>query len=528
MAKLALLIGVSDYEPGLNPLPGAVKDIEAIQRVLLHMDMGGFDQVKTLPNPNRDEMELEIEALFSGRSKEDLTLLFFSGHGVKDDSGRLYFATRATRKTPKGELVKATAVPSTFVQDIMANSRCKRQILILDCCFSGAFAQGMTAKDDGTVDVQTQLGGEGRAVLTSSSSTQYSFEQQGSDLSVYTRYFVEGIETGAADIDRDGVISIDELHEYTQKKVQEVTPAMKPKIYAAEEGYKIRLAQAPTNDPQLSYRREVERCASRGEISNIGRLTLDAYQETLALPKEVANTIEAEVLKPYQERQRKLQRYKQAWQQAVEREQPLSDFTREDLKRLQKGLGLRDEDISPLVARMPQQSNQATQDVVPSSGEAGESNSLKRDSVNRPQVAISSDSPPASRKNAKWFVLAGVALITALGWLGSAYVGGKPPLPSSSPSGQNSPLSSNPAIIKPDKAYVGKAYVWAGTGLVVRNNPGGSQIGNLPYGAAVTLTGRSAFVAENDWSQLDTGGWVMTNYLSTQPLENNSRNPSSN
>jgi GUN4-like/Caspase domain len=419
MAKLALLIGVSDYEPGLNPLPGSVKDIEAVQRVLKHAEMGGFDHVKTLSNPEPTVMQEAIEALFSGCSKEDLALLFFSGHGVKDDSGRFYFATRATRKNLKGELVKATAVPASFVQDIMANSRSKRQIVILDCCFSGAFAEGMTAKDDGIVDVQTQLGGEGRAVLTSSTSTQYSFEQQGSDLSVYTRYFVEGIETGAADRDGDGSISIDELHEYTQKKVQEAAPAMKPKIYAAEEGFKIRLAQAPTNDPQLSYRREVERCASRGKISHIGRSTLDAYQEELALPTEVAHTIEAEVLKPYQERQRKLQRYEQVLQQAIEREKSLSDATCEELKHLQKALGLRDEDVAPLAARMPRPFDRALQSSVSGSEKSREFNPLKRGSANRSPVETSLDDPPASRKNTTLFVLAGGALTAVLVGLGS-------------------------------------------------------------------------------------------------------------
>ncbi|MGF2035678.1 MAG: hypothetical protein RMZ43_010255 [Nostoc sp. CmiVER01] len=88
----------------------------------------------------------------------------------------------------------------------MANtSRSKRQVVILDSCFSGAFAEGLSAKDDGTINIREQLGGEGRAVLTSSSSTQYSFEQQGSDLSIYTRYLIEGITTGAADLDEDGV-----------------------------------------------------------------------------------------------------------------------------------------------------------------------------------------------------------------------------------------------------------------------------------------------------------------------------------
>jgi hypothetical protein len=37
MAKFALLIGVSEYQSNLlNPLPGVLKDIEIMQRVLQH------------------------------------------------------------------------------------------------------------------------------------------------------------------------------------------------------------------------------------------------------------------------------------------------------------------------------------------------------------------------------------------------------------------------------------------------------------------------------------------------------------
>nr|WP_017317425.1 caspase family protein [Mastigocladopsis repens] len=89
--------------------------------------------------------------MFQGRAKEDLVLFFFSGHGIKDESGRLYLATRMTRKNQQGELVKATAVPASFVHDIMSNSRSKRQVIILDCCFSGAFAEGWLAKDDASM-----------------------------------------------------------------------------------------------------------------------------------------------------------------------------------------------------------------------------------------------------------------------------------------------------------------------------------------------------------------------------------------
>ncbi len=348
MAKIALLIGVSEYAAGLTPLPGAIKDIEAMQRVLENREIGSFDEVRTLSNPEPFAMQEAIENLLSDRAREDLVLLFFSGHGVKDDSGRLYFATRVTRKNPKGDLVKATAVPAGFVQDIMSNSRCKRQVVLLDCCFSGAFVEGMTAKDDGVVDIQTQLGGEGRAVLTSSTSTQYSFEQQDSELSVYTQYIVEGLETGAADLDNNGVISIDELHEYACKKVQETAPAMKPKIYAVEEGFKIRLAKVAIGDPKLAYRKEVERRASQGKISMLGRRILDDLRGSLGLASETATAIEEEVLKPYREYQKKLQRYEQAFAESVQQEYPLSDATRDELHRYQEILGLRHEDITSI------------------------------------------------------------------------------------------------------------------------------------------------------------------------------------
>ncbi|MEH1928412.1 caspase, EACC1-associated type [Nostoc sp.] len=356
MAKVALLIGVSEYEPGLTPLPAATKDVEAMQRVLQNPEIGGFDEVKVLVNPRRQAMEEAIETLFDSRQRDDLVLLFFSGHGIKDESGKLYFSTCNTRKNLQGRLFETTAVAASSVHKFMTNSRSRQQVVILDCCFSGAFAEGMVAKEEGFVDVRNQLSGEGRAVLTSSTSTQYSFEQQGADTSTYTRYIVEGLETGAADWDEDGWISVDELHDYAAKKVQEATPAMKPEIYPVKGGYKIKLAKAPTDDPTLKYRREVEYWVEggNGEISFTGRAALDARQETLKLSPEEAVEIETQVLAPIEDKKRKLQRYELAFRDEIKQGFPPSDKTRANLKRLQQASGLRDEDIAlievPIIA----------------------------------------------------------------------------------------------------------------------------------------------------------------------------------
>ena len=273
-------------------------------------------------------------------------LLFFSGHGIKDDSNNLYFATRITKKSAKGDLIRSTAVPARFVHEVMNNSRAKRQAIILDCCFSGAFDPNLLSKDDGSVDLQGQLGAEGRVVLTSSSSTQYSFEQQGSDLSLYTRYLIEGIETGAGDRDEDGKISMKELHEYATSKVQETAPSMTPKLITLKDlGFDLVLAKAKVTDPNLRYRRQVEKYSSRGAISSIGRTILDRLQIQLKLSGQIAKEIETEVLRPYQERLDNLQRYQQAFEEAVKNEYPFSNYVQSELEDLLEVLGLRREDV---------------------------------------------------------------------------------------------------------------------------------------------------------------------------------------
>ena len=366
MAKVALLIGVSEYEPGLNPLPAAVKDVEAMREVLLHEQMGGFteDDITVLKNPNRQVMEEEIETLFTrGRKRNDLILLFFSGHGIKDDMGRLFLATRETRKDERGELMRATAVSSSFVQESMGRSRSKRLVVMLDSCFSGAFAEGLSAKDDGSVDIRAQLGGEGRAILASSGSTQYSFEQEQEELSLYTRYLVEGIRTGEADGDGDEFISADELHDYAAEKVREFRPEMKPEFIGIREGAKIHISKVSLGDPKKRYSKEVSQFIERGEISIVGRYTLDVLRIGLSIEKSEANKIENEILGECRaEFQEKLKTYEQAFRELFEQESEISKRSKKHLEKLRIVLGLRNEDTKPIEAKLRGEINQFQED----------------------------------------------------------------------------------------------------------------------------------------------------------------------
>ena len=239
---------------------------------------------------------------------------------------------------------------ASYLQTQINDSRSEHEVIILDCCYSGAIAKGLTAKDEREVDIIAELGGKGRAILTSSTAVQSSFQQERA-LSIYTQYLVEGMETGAADFDNDGRISTDELHQYDSKKVQQASPAMTPQFYPVEEGYKIFLARSPQDNPKLRYRQEAQKRAEKGEFTLVGRRILDHLQIELGLSPEEAATIEGEILRPYREYQQKLQEYQQAFREVVEQEYPLSEYTRNELQDFQKLLELRDEDIAPIEAQ---------------------------------------------------------------------------------------------------------------------------------------------------------------------------------
>lgn len=360
MAKIALLVGVSHCVSGFEPLPAAVRDVEALRSVLEDSERGGFDEVQVLTDPAFFVLRKAIGTLFANRAETDLLLFYFSGHGIADEYGRFYFTTAETQSGANGRTDLTTTLEASFIHEQMGRCDSERQVVILDCCHSGAFPEGMKARGAETIDFERQLGGAGRVVLASSSALDYSFEREGEDLAIYTRYLVEGIRTGAADLDEDGYVSVDELHEYVRKKVQKAAPSMQPERYVFRDGEKIKLAKAVVADPERQYRKLVEQYSEEGIISPMGRRILQRKQSALKLSEDLAQQIEAEVLKPYREYQESLDEYEEALKELLDerrvlvlkRENVLTPREERELEDLRKELQLRSEDVKQIHDRV--------------------------------------------------------------------------------------------------------------------------------------------------------------------------------
>src|SRR6266496_6672416 len=246
--KYALIIGNNKYDdPKLAQLKTPAADSAALAKVLDDKTIGSFDQVTSLVNQSESKVRRAVSAFLTEKKPDDLVLLYFSGHGVLDDRGRLYLALKDTQVS----LLKATSIPSSFVADEMDSCRSRRQILVLDCCHSGAFARGTKGEQEQKAITETTFEGSGfgRVVLTASDSTQYALEGdqviRQTELSLFTHFLLEGLKTGEADVNNDGFIALDEWYDYTYNRVVSETPRQVPHKWSYNQQGDLVIAKNP-------------------------------------------------------------------------------------------------------------------------------------------------------------------------------------------------------------------------------------------------------------------------------------------
>ncbi len=229
--RIAIIIGTSEFDDeGFNNLQGPTQDAIRLTNILQNQSIGNYE-VKMFVNSSSHNVNKAIEQFFAVQHKDDTVLFYYSGHGLMDESRRLYFATTDTNR----KLPRSTAISASFVSEVMNTSRSRNQIVLLDCCYSGAFAYGVTDS-------------RGRVVISSSSAVQVSIEKQEEGDSVvsgvFTNTLLKGLETGEADLNSDGQITFFELFNYIIWKLEEKQSIQTPKMWAFDLSADIVVAES--------------------------------------------------------------------------------------------------------------------------------------------------------------------------------------------------------------------------------------------------------------------------------------------
>jgi uncharacterized caspase-like protein len=231
----AVVIGVGRYEsPGIPFLKYSVPDADAMYSVLT--TTGGFKKENVMLLTDRSERKPTLRNIkyalgtWLSRSarKDDTVLVYFAGHGAPEvDTRGLERDGLAKYLIPSDadpDDLFSTAFPMDDLQTIFGRIEAERVVMFLDACYSGA-AGGRTFSSKktraGAVDdlfLERLTRSKGRAILTAAQPAEVSIELPELGHGIFTYYLTEGLK-GAADLNRDGIVSLQELYEYVEQQV---------------------------------------------------------------------------------------------------------------------------------------------------------------------------------------------------------------------------------------------------------------------------------------------------------------------
>jgi Caspase domain len=234
-ARWAVIIGVGDYESrNITKLRYATRDAEAVYQVLT--GPGGFKAEHVLLLTDKTERKPTLRnirwalgtLLARSARKEDTVVIFFAGHGAPEvDPRGLERDGLAKYLAPidvDPDDLFSSALAMDDIQTIFSRIEAERVVVFIDACYSGA-AGGRTFSSTKTraagVDdlfLERLTRSKGRAIVTASRPSEVSIELSSLGHGVFTYYLVEGLK-GAADANRDGIVSLQELYEYVEQEV---------------------------------------------------------------------------------------------------------------------------------------------------------------------------------------------------------------------------------------------------------------------------------------------------------------------
>jgi uncharacterized caspase-like protein len=233
--RWAVVIGVGAYEsPAIPRLRYTVPDAEAIYQTLI--GPAGFKKDNVLLLTDRSDKKPTLRNIkwalgtFLARSarKDDTVVIFFAGHGAPEIDPRGVerdgLAKYLIPSDADVEDLYSTALPMDELQTIFSRIESERVVAFLDACYSGAtggrtFSSKKTragSVDDLFLDRLTRS--KGRAIVTASRTNEVSIELPELGHGIFTYYLVNGLK-GAADLNRDGIVSLQELYEYVEQQV---------------------------------------------------------------------------------------------------------------------------------------------------------------------------------------------------------------------------------------------------------------------------------------------------------------------
>lgn len=139
--SVAVVIGINEYIDPIPPLTTPVNDAEAVAAVLAR-DQGYDVQLTLTQNVTRAKLVALFSETLCGLNlgKMDRLLVYFAGHGTtiqgEDGEPQYYLVPQDAVASDRSSLL-----PMQQVREELLRLECRHLMLVLDCCFAGAFGR---------------------------------------------------------------------------------------------------------------------------------------------------------------------------------------------------------------------------------------------------------------------------------------------------------------------------------------------------------------------------------------------------
>jgi uncharacterized caspase-like protein len=223
---LAVLVGVGKFDDNsFKPLRFSKNDVDDLDRVLTSPDIAEF-KTRKLYDAQSGEILDALENEFRRLQPQNKLIFYYAGHGRRAANGKLYLVAKNT----KAEALRRTAISIDEVLEMMQETRSLQRLMILDCCHSGAIGGQFRGQISESLEVLAES--RGTVILSASTGIQLAEERESlaandSGNGIFTRYIVEGLETGSA-ADNTDHITADGLYRYAYNRVVTTSATQTP------------------------------------------------------------------------------------------------------------------------------------------------------------------------------------------------------------------------------------------------------------------------------------------------------------
>ncbi|OJJ15554.1 hypothetical protein BKI52_37350 [marine bacterium AO1-C] len=250
-----LAIGVSEYEDANRNLKFAQKDASNLADLLTKSSSYSDTIVTRILNKDATKANiLKAGEMFKKTTVDDQVVIFVSCHGLLDEKMDYYLATTDVDFADPSQ----KGLPYEAIEQMLDKIPARKRLIMIDACHSGeldktevetvqapevvqkkdkkitiAFKGGRTfvkpkAGLNNSFDYMKALFNDisnhsGATVISAAAGYEFALESKEWNNGVFTYSILNGIDSGTADLNNDGRISVSELKDYVISQVAELT-----------------------------------------------------------------------------------------------------------------------------------------------------------------------------------------------------------------------------------------------------------------------------------------------------------------